>query len=772
VTLQIGEMVEDRYRVVKLLGQGGMGAVYRAWDVRLNVPVALKEMSPQPGLADNMLEDLRRQFQQEAQVLATLSHPSLVRVTDYFSWGGNSYLVMDFVDGQSLAQRIEEQGPQSEADVLRWTRQLLDALTYCHERGVLHRDIKPQNIIITSDRAVLVDFGLVKLWDPQDPQTRTVLRGAGTPEYAPPEQYDMGLGHTDPRSDIYSLGATLYQALTAQTPPTATQRMANPSSFIPPRHIRADISPATEAAVLKAMAVQMDQRFRSAPEMARALFGEEGATRVVTPRVPVSTPSLASAAPPSTPTGAPAVATGTARPARRKGGGRTLLWIGLVVLVLVCISVPIILAALGLLAGGGGREVVTVTATPSPMRVLPPTNTRPFAPPTRPSLPPPTRPPEPLPQPGEVLFADDFSNPASGWQSEDFGTGSVGYRDGRYAVVAAQQGTAIVGRANRELTSVVIEVDTIQVSAPVNNNNGYGIICRLQANGDGYLLRISGDGLYSISRVLNGEFQALVDWTRSAVINQGNNTNRIRAVCDGRRLVLFVNGERLATAEDSTFAAGDIGFTATTFEAEATEVQFDNLVVFAAGQAEGNVLFADDFSDPTSGWEVGNYVEGDVGYGDGYYFAISRRDGGAMWGSASQNLADVVIDVDATQVAGPANNHSAYGIKCRVQSSGAGGDGYAFLIGANGQYSIQIVREGNYNLLVGWDRSAVIHQGNATNHIRAVCNGPHLALIVNGELLAEVEDSIYTSGDISLMAVTLEPEAVEVHFDNLVVRAP
>jgi len=371
-----------------------------------------------------------------------------------------------------------------------------------------------------------------------------------------------------------------------------------------------------------------------------------------------------------------------------------------------------------------------------------------------------------------VLFADDFSNPASGWQSEDFGNGSVGYRDGRYAVVAAQQATAIMGRANRALTSVVIEVDTIQVSAPVNNNNGYGIVCRLQANGDGYLLRISGDGFYSIHRVLNGEFQPLVDWTRSPVINRGNNANHIRAVCEGSQLALIVNGEPLATAEDGTFAAGDIGLVATTFEAEATEVQFDNLVVFAAGQPGGNVLFADDFSDPASGWEVGNYVEGDVGYGDGYYFVISRRDGGAMWGNAFRNFDNVVIEVDATQVAGPANNHNAYGVKCRVQSGGTGGDGYAFLVGANGQYSIQVVRGGSYSLLVGWDRSAAIRQGNATNHIRAVCNGPHLALIVNGELLAEVEDLTYTSGDISLMAVTLEPEATEVHFDNLVVTAP
>jgi len=203
-------MIENRYRIVKLLGQGGMGAVYRAWDMRLNRPIALKEMIPQAGLDATMLAQLRQQFEQEAQVLGTLVHPSLVRVTDYFSWQNNEYLVMDFVEGESLAERIEREGAQSETQTLTWGGQLLDALSYCHGQGILHRDIKPQNIIITPDgRAVLVDFGLVKLWDPNDPHTRTVMRGAGTPEYAPPEQYDMGMGHTDPRSDIYSLGATI-----------------------------------------------------------------------------------------------------------------------------------------------------------------------------------------------------------------------------------------------------------------------------------------------------------------------------------------------------------------------------------------------------------------------------------------------------------------------------------------------------------------------------------------------------------------------------------
>ena len=188
--LTTGTILQNRYRIVSLLGQGGMGAVYRAWDMRLNVPVALKEMVPQPGLDSQTLAQLRQQFQQEANILARLNHPHLVRVTDFFEEENNAYLVMDFVEGESLADRIARQGALPETEVLSWAGQLLDALSYCHARGVIHRDIKPQNVVIRPDgRAVLVDFGLVKLWDPSDPRTRTVMRGMGTPEYAPPEQY-------------------------------------------------------------------------------------------------------------------------------------------------------------------------------------------------------------------------------------------------------------------------------------------------------------------------------------------------------------------------------------------------------------------------------------------------------------------------------------------------------------------------------------------------------------------------------------------------------
>ena len=548
--LEAGEVVEERYRVVRLLGQGGMGAVYRAWDMRLNRPVALKEMIPQLGLDADTLAELRQQFKQEAQILATLTHPSLVRVTDHFSWNDNEYLVMDFIEGESLADRIYREGPQPEPQVVSWAKQLLDALSYCHKQGVIHRDIKPQNIVITPEgRALLVDFGLVKLWDPQDPHTRTVMRGAGTPEYAPPEQYDIGLGHTDHRSDVYSLGATLYQTLTGQAPPTATQRMASPSSFMPPRRINATVSPAIEKAVLKALEIAIDNRFQSAAEMAKALE-TRSRTAVITPAHAM--PESGQPMPPHEPT-----VEMVSPPERRRGlllgiGGAGLAIVSLICLVLAVGVVLVGLYALDSRNGSTRATPASVTvATPSPSAAE--TNT--------------------------IIFRDDFGSPVSGWEVGEYEAGDVGYKDGAYFVTSTENSSAMWGVSNRSFDDSIVEVDASQISAGPESDNTYGVICREQGNGDGYYLRISGDGYYSIARAAGEDITPLVDWTQSSIIRQGNATNHIRAVCDGPTLTLFVNEQNLATIEDTTFAQGDIALTATTFEDQPTEVHFDNLVV-------------------------------------------------------------------------------------------------------------------------------------------------------------------------------------------------
>jgi hypothetical protein len=441
-------------------------------------------------------------------------------------------------------------------------------------------------------------------------------------------------------------------------------------------------------------------------------------------------------------------------------------------------KLTLIAVALLVLAAIACGPTPTVEPTRAPTEPPPTSPPEPTATPRPSPMPEPSPVPTTAPPPADVLFEDDFSDPNSGWDVVQFTDGEVGYRDGYYFGRTTGVAGMVWGMAGQNLADVVIEVETTQFSAPANDNNAYGVMCRVQPDNDSYLLRISGDGFYAIHRVVDGRFEELVGWTTSPLINQGNASNQLRVVCDGSTLAMFVNGQFLAETTDTMYTSGDIGLAVTTFEEEETEVWFDSLVVMA-GEGGGQppppppplagVLLEDDFSDPGSGWEIGEYDDGRVGYQDGYYFVTATRDGGAMWGVAYQNFTDVDIEVDATQVEGPGNDNNAYGVKCRVQPGGTGGDGYALMISGDGFYSIQVVTEGDYEPLVGWTTSPLINQGDATNHIRAVCVGNRLALYVNGQLLAEATDSTYTSGDISLMAATLEPETTEIHFDDIVV---
>ncbi|MEW5871091.1 MAG: bifunctional serine/threonine protein kinase/MFS transporter [Chloroflexota bacterium] len=262
--LATGQVLNNRYRIVKLLGQGGFGAVYRAWDTNLDCPRALKEnLDTSP--------EAQRQFKREAQILTLLTHPNLPKVIDHFVVPGQGqYLVMDYVEGQDLQQMLDaRRGPLPEAQALAWAAQVCEALAHLHalEPPIIHRDIKPANIKITPQgRAVLVDFGIAKIYDPHLSTTRGAR--AVTPGYSPHEQY--GQGHTDARSDVYALGASLYHLLTGQQPVESIQRVVE-DPLLPPEQANPALSPQACAAVRRAMAVDPKQRFQSIAEFRAAL---------------------------------------------------------------------------------------------------------------------------------------------------------------------------------------------------------------------------------------------------------------------------------------------------------------------------------------------------------------------------------------------------------------------------------------------------------------------------------------------------------------------
>jgi len=287
-TLPLGHSLQGRYQIVKKLGAGGYGSVYLAQDARLpGRQVALKELSDPSPAAQQL-------FQHEATVLASLNHPGLVRVSDFFAEGRSSYLVMDYIDGRDLLEVAKEADKTNSllpvGQVVDWILQVCDAVAYLHRLTppIVHRDIKPNNIrLSTSGQAILVDFGIAKI----DPKTKTQKMAKAVSEgFSPPEQY-AGAGSTSTCSDVYALGATLYCLLTVTPPPDAFERLTQGVALTPPRRINKTVSDALEQIVLKAMNLNELLRYQDAGEMLVAMQKAMGRPVSSFPVKPSVTPS-------------------------------------------------------------------------------------------------------------------------------------------------------------------------------------------------------------------------------------------------------------------------------------------------------------------------------------------------------------------------------------------------------------------------------------------------------------------------------------------------
>ena len=270
--LAAGAILQSRYRIVRQIGRGGMGAVYEAVDLRLGHTVAVKQTLTED-------ERLWKQFEREARLMANLNHPVLPRVSDYFTEGNRAFFVMQFVEGRDLAEIMaQHNGPLPQHSVVAWADQLLDALVYLHsqDRQIIHRDIKPHNLKITSTGEIsLLDFGLAKFGrnDHENDETSRSVFGY-SPRYAPLEQIqDLG---TTPQSDIYALGATLYHLLTGIKPPDALTRAtalisSQPNPLRLAHELNCAIGLELSAVLGRAMEQNPNQRYCSAKEFREAL---------------------------------------------------------------------------------------------------------------------------------------------------------------------------------------------------------------------------------------------------------------------------------------------------------------------------------------------------------------------------------------------------------------------------------------------------------------------------------------------------------------------
>src|SRR5690349_17345148 len=261
-------MVDGRYRAQRRLGSGGMAEVWCAEDEVLGRRVALKLMGGR--FAES--PEFRERFRREAQAAAGLTHPNIVGIFDRSEWDGHPYIAMELVDGQTLKELVQERGPLPANIAVGLTEQILRALGYAHRRGIVHRDVKPQNVILDPEgQAKVADFGIARVGNSEMTQTGAIV---GTVQYISPEQAE-GLP-VDSRTDLYSTGLVLYELLTGRPPfdgeaPVSIALKHINERPVPPGQLRPGIPPALEAVVLRSLEKDPALRYQSAEEFIAAL---------------------------------------------------------------------------------------------------------------------------------------------------------------------------------------------------------------------------------------------------------------------------------------------------------------------------------------------------------------------------------------------------------------------------------------------------------------------------------------------------------------------
>lgn len=277
-----------KYKIVRHISSGGFGNTYEGIHTMMDTRVAIKEFFPKTfcNRDDNtshvtvatqgnrdLVDKLRKKFNEEARAVFQMKHDNIVRVVDIFEENGTAYYVMEYIDGRSLNDIVKERGVLSEAEAVGYIRQIADALKYVHSLNRLHLDVKPGNIIVdNSGKAILIDFGASKHYDDETGENNSTLMGVNTPGYAPIEQCTQSFTVFSPATDIYALGATLYKLLTGITPPDANQLLGE-EAFLQP--LSASISAPTRKAVHAAMALKRKDRPQSIDEFCALLDSRE-----------------------------------------------------------------------------------------------------------------------------------------------------------------------------------------------------------------------------------------------------------------------------------------------------------------------------------------------------------------------------------------------------------------------------------------------------------------------------------------------------------------
>jgi serine/threonine-protein kinase len=610
-----------RYELIGELGRGGMATVYRAHDPRFKRDVAVKLM-PAALLSD---ATFRARFEREAQTIAALEHPAIVPVYDFGEEDDQPYLVMRYMPGGSLADKLAH-GPLPPSDASHIIARLSSALDQVHGRGIIHRDLKPANILFDQyGEAYLSDFGIARLTE-----STTSLTGdsiVGTPAYMSPEQA-RGETDIDGRSDLYALGVILFQMLTGRQPyeaPTpiavAMKHITDPVPQL--TRTRPDFPVSYDRVIESAMAKSREDRFPTGSDLftafERAMLDAGQAVdssiehHVTAPYPPSAHPQTGQrpvTPPPGgqrpvtpPPVSRPASSPGISRPVTPLPQARPVsqpampkvapqprrgvpMWAWVVIGVL----------GLGLLCGGLflGWAFLSEVSAPQPTasaQFLRDTET-PIVLNTAEVESPLPEATEPAPEPtdaysdptaglesGDQIIYDDFSTLDSVWPTYDTADGYARYQADAYRVYIDLPNDRLEATRGFDLADVYIEAKASKVGGP--DDNFMGLICRYQDRNNFYFFIISSDGYYGVGKVQDGVYQ--MDGGKmlpNDSIKTGASTNYLEAVCQGNDFTFWANGTELAYFEDDTFQSGDIGLLAGTYAIAGTDILFDDFGAF------------------------------------------------------------------------------------------------------------------------------------------------------------------------------------------------
>jgi serine/threonine-protein kinase len=595
-----------QYRVIEPLGRGGMGVVYRATQVSLLREVAIKVLHPNLAQGPSAVQ----RFQQEAEGIAHLEHANILPVYDFGEDGGLFYLVMRLVKGGTLRDRFEWDGrrPWPPLQALALARQILPALDYAHQAGVVHRDVKPTNILMEGPAAYLADFGIAKFVQGSGGPSLSGDGLIGTPTYMAPEQvFRDPQRPIDGRADLYAFGVVLYELVTGEPPfkgdhplEVALQRVHTPAP--PARQLNPQLPEPLEAALAQALAKDPDARFASGAAFATALaaaigqdtapasppgaalYGTFGPGVSSTPRRP-ETPAdtiVETAAPPVTP--APLT---TARPVPAPtppigGRGRWLVLLagaGLLLLALQYRSLPFPFlggqgedstpaAASATAAGQEGTPV----ATAQPVREI--------------VLPDPQR----TARPGDTLLADTFEEPARTqflWPApDDPATHQFRFDGGEFVVqklAPTSQWLPVAAVPGDVYGDTAFALDAHLAGDPAERY--VTLDCRAsfeEGKVSAYRLSVQPSARqFWLGRLDKAEAATLVSWRPSTAIRSGNAPNHLELICQGSTITVSINGTQVAQVQDGRYREGRLllGTGIVAPRQGQAEARFDNVVV-------------------------------------------------------------------------------------------------------------------------------------------------------------------------------------------------